>query len=125
MKLTTTLGTAAAVTVLGLAAHAQTMTAEGSNPGSTPLTTIITMAELASAAGIADFQVQDGQKVTPGTMLCEWDPFANPILADSGGQAKAVIADGLVQVDANMIREVGEETGLDISNVPRGKRYHR
>lgn len=33
-------------------------------------------------------------------------------------------ADGLVQVDANMIREVGEETGLDISNVPRGKRYH-
>ena len=48
----------------GVAAHAQTMTAEGSNPGSTPLTTIMTLAELASAEGIADFQVQDGQTLT-------------------------------------------------------------
>jgi 8-oxo-dGTP pyrophosphatase MutT (NUDIX family) len=33
-------------------------------------------------------------------------------------------ADGAADVDFNMIREVAEETGLDISSVPRGKRYH-
>ncbi|WP_214472878.1 hypothetical protein [Mesorhizobium sp. dw_380] len=32
--------------------------------------------------------------------------------------------DGLVDVDFNMIREVREETGLDLSNARRGKRYH-
>jgi 8-oxo-dGTP pyrophosphatase MutT (NUDIX family) len=32
--------------------------------------------------------------------------------------------DGLVDVDFNMIREVGEETGLDLSGAERGKRYH-
>ncbi|TPL01650.1 hypothetical protein FJ938_20400 [Mesorhizobium sp. B2-4-14] len=32
--------------------------------------------------------------------------------------------DGRVDVDFNMIREVREETGLDLSNAERGKRYH-
>ncbi|RVD64889.1 hypothetical protein [Mesorhizobium sp. M7A.F.Ca.ET.027.03.2.1] len=32
--------------------------------------------------------------------------------------------DGLVDVDFNMMREVREETGLDLSGVERGKRYH-
>ncbi|MBN9548286.1 MAG: hypothetical protein J0H31_05230 [Alphaproteobacteria bacterium] len=32
--------------------------------------------------------------------------------------------DGLVDVDFNMIREVGEETGLDLSAAERGQRYH-
>lgn len=32
--------------------------------------------------------------------------------------------DGWVDVDANMTREVGEETGLDISTVPRDPGYH-
>jgi 8-oxo-dGTP pyrophosphatase MutT (NUDIX family) len=32
--------------------------------------------------------------------------------------------DGLVDVDFNMIREVGEETGLDLSQADRGLRYH-
>ncbi|TPI10107.1 hypothetical protein FJW06_24375 [Mesorhizobium sp. B4-1-3] len=32
--------------------------------------------------------------------------------------------DGLVDVDFNMIREVGEETGLDLSTAERGQRYH-
>ncbi|TIP59704.1 MAG: hypothetical protein E5X68_33945, partial [Mesorhizobium sp.] len=31
---------------------------------------------------------------------------------------------GLVDVDFNMIREVGEETGLDLSQAERGQRYH-
>jgi len=55
---------AAAVSMLGLPAHAQTMTAEGSNPGSSNLTAIMTLAELSGAAGLADFQVQDGQTLT-------------------------------------------------------------
>ena len=32
--------------------------------------------------------------------------------------------DGLVDVDFNMIREVREETGLDLSDADRGERYH-
>ncbi|MDX8522555.1 hypothetical protein [Mesorhizobium dulcispinae] len=32
--------------------------------------------------------------------------------------------DGLVDVDFNMIREVGEETGIDLSTAQRGRRYH-
>ncbi len=32
--------------------------------------------------------------------------------------------DGLVDVDFNMIREVGEETGIDLSSAERGPRYH-
>jgi 8-oxo-dGTP pyrophosphatase MutT (NUDIX family) len=32
--------------------------------------------------------------------------------------------DGQIDVDFNMIREVREETGLDLSHAPRGKRYH-
>jgi len=32
--------------------------------------------------------------------------------------------DGLVDVDFNMIREVGEETGIDLSRAKRGRRYH-
>ncbi|RWE76319.1 hypothetical protein [Mesorhizobium sp.] len=32
--------------------------------------------------------------------------------------------DGLVDIDFNMIREVGEETGLDLSAAERAQRYH-
>lgn len=32
--------------------------------------------------------------------------------------------DGLVDVDFNMIREVGEETGIDLSAAERGRRHH-
>ncbi|WFP60218.1 MULTISPECIES: hypothetical protein [unclassified Mesorhizobium] len=32
--------------------------------------------------------------------------------------------DGIVDVDFNMIREVGEETGIDLSAARRGRRYH-
>ncbi|WP_434725739.1 hypothetical protein [Mesorhizobium sp. RIZ17] len=32
--------------------------------------------------------------------------------------------DGLVDVDFNMIREVGEETGIDLSTAERGRRWH-
>ncbi|CAN7662264.1 hypothetical protein LJR234_005371 [Mesorhizobium amorphae] len=32
--------------------------------------------------------------------------------------------DGLVDVDVNMMREVGEETGIDLSGAQRGQRYY-
>ncbi|PBC03278.1 hypothetical protein [Mesorhizobium sp. WSM3860] len=32
--------------------------------------------------------------------------------------------DGVVDIDFNMIREVGEETGIDLSGAARGQRYH-
>ncbi|TPN81516.1 hypothetical protein FJ987_18900 [Mesorhizobium sp. CU2] len=32
--------------------------------------------------------------------------------------------DGLIDVDFNMIREVGEETGIDLSTAERGRRWH-
>lgn len=58
------MATSLATSILAGSAIAQTMTAEGSTPGSPNLTTIMTLAELASAAGVADFQVQDGQTLT-------------------------------------------------------------
>ncbi|MBR9839381.1 MAG: C4-dicarboxylate ABC transporter substrate-binding protein [Rhodobacteraceae bacterium] len=64
MKIRDILATSLATSILAGSAIAQTMTAEGSTPGSSNLTTIMTLAELASAAGVADFQVQDGQTLT-------------------------------------------------------------
>ncbi|OWU80700.1 TAXI family TRAP transporter solute-binding subunit [Phaeobacter sp. 22II1-1F12B] len=47
------------------AAHAQSnLTAETSSPGNSPHASILHLAEVASAAGIADLQVQDGQTLT-------------------------------------------------------------
>lgn len=50
--------------MMAQATQAQTLTGEGSNPGSSNLTAIMTLAELASANNVADFQVQDGQTLT-------------------------------------------------------------
>ena len=56
----------------------------------------------------AHIQVEDGQKVTAGTQLCEWDPFANPILTEANGR----VAFGDI-VEGNTMREqVDEFTGL-------------
>ena len=106
MKLTTTLGAAAAVTVLGLAAHAQTMTAEGSNPGSTPLTTIITLAELASAQGLADFQVQDGQTLT--------DSLVNVARGNTDVAPVPLIAPFLLSRGAGPYVSIGAEEGATL-----------
>ncbi|HZZ78622.1 MAG TPA: DNA-directed RNA polymerase subunit beta' [Gemmataceae bacterium] len=32
--------------------------------------------------------VHDGQQITPGTKLCEWDPHRTPILAERGGRIR-------------------------------------
>ena len=36
----------------------------------------------------AELKVEDGQQVTRGTMLCEWDPHNIPILAEVGGKVR-------------------------------------
>src|SRR5205823_3829055 len=33
----------------------------------------------------AVLMVQDGQEVKPGELLCKWDPYRTPILAERGG----------------------------------------
>ncbi len=36
----------------------------------------------------AEMMVEDGQQITKGTMLCEWDPHNIPILAEVGGKVR-------------------------------------
>ncbi|WP_347919215.1 TAXI family TRAP transporter solute-binding subunit [Paracoccus marcusii] len=99
-----------AATAAAGAAHAQTMTAEGSNPGSSPLTTIMTLAELASAAGIADFQVQDGQtlsdslvNVARGTTDMAPVPLVTPFMLSRGaGPYSAIGAEEGAQLIGNV-----------------------
>jgi DNA-directed RNA polymerase subunit beta' len=56
----------------------------------------------------AHVQVEDGQHVKPGTMLIEWDPFANPILSELAGTVKF----GDIVEGATMQEQVDEFTGL-------------
>jgi DNA-directed RNA polymerase subunit beta' len=56
----------------------------------------------------AHIKVEDGQAVKPGSVLCEWDPFANPILTEQGGTVKLEdIVEG-----STMQEQVDEFTGL-------------
>jgi len=36
----------------------------------------------------AEMKVEDGQQITRGTALCEWDPFSVPILTEVGGKVR-------------------------------------
>jgi DNA-directed RNA polymerase subunit beta' len=56
----------------------------------------------------AHVRVNDGESVKPGTMLIEWDPFANPILSEVSGtvQIKDIIE------GATMKEQVDEFTGI-------------
>jgi DNA-directed RNA polymerase subunit beta' len=56
----------------------------------------------------AHVKVASGQRVSAGDMLIEWDPFANPILADAGGIAKF----GDIIEGSTMKEQVDEFTGL-------------
>jgi DNA-directed RNA polymerase subunit beta' len=56
----------------------------------------------------AHVEVQDGQRVRPGDMLIEWDPFANPILSDVSG----VVDFGDIIEGSTMREQVDEFTGL-------------
>ena len=56
----------------------------------------------------AQVRVADGSRVKPGDVLVEWDPFANPILADVGGTVKF----GDIVEGSTMREQVDEFTGL-------------
>jgi len=56
----------------------------------------------------AQVKVENGQRVKPGEMLLEWDPFANPILSEVSGAVKF----GDILEGATMREQVDEFTGL-------------
>jgi DNA-directed RNA polymerase subunit beta' len=62
-------------------------------------------------------RVTDGEHVKPGTTLVEWDPFANPILAEMGGVAKY----GDIVEGATMREQVDEFTGLSSKVIVESK----
>lgn len=106
MKITTTFVAAAVASFIGAAANAQTMTAEGSNPGSTPLTAIMTLAELAGAEGLADFQVQDGQTLT--------DSLVNVARGTTDVAPVPLIAPFLLSRGAGPYASIGAEEGAKL-----------
>ena len=106
MKITTGFIGAVVAALVGGAASAQTMTAEGSNPGSSNLTTIMTLAELAGAAGIADFQVQDGQTLTNSLVnVAEGSTDVAPV---------PLIAPFLLSRGAGPYASIGAEKGVEL-----------
>jgi DNA-directed RNA polymerase subunit beta' len=56
----------------------------------------------------AHLLVKEGQRVTPGTVLAEWDPFSMPIVTEVGG----VVAFGDVIEGVTMQEQLDEVTGL-------------
>ena len=65
----------------------------------------------------AAIKVEDGQNVTAGDLLCEWDPFANPILSEASGAIQlADIVEG-----ATMQEQVDEFTGLSSRVITESK----
>jgi DNA-directed RNA polymerase subunit beta' len=52
--------------------------------------------------------IKDGEKVTPGTLLADWDPFAQPIVSEVKGEVKLVdVIDGV-----SVREETDEATGI-------------
>ncbi len=56
----------------------------------------------------AEVKVKEGKKVKPGTMLAEWDPFANPILTELDGKIKF----GDIMENITMLEQVDDRTGF-------------
>jgi len=56
----------------------------------------------------AVLKVSDGQEISPGTLLVEWDPYTNVILTEAGGTASFIdVAEGVT-----MKEEVDDITGF-------------
>src|SRR5574338_1585866 len=68
----------------------------------------------------AHVNVEDGQQVTAGTVILEWDPFANPILTEVGGQIKF----GDIIEGVTMQEQVDEFTGMSSKVVIESKDPH-
>jgi DNA-directed RNA polymerase subunit beta' len=65
----------------------------------------------------AHVRVNDGEHVKPGTMLIQWDPFANPILSEVSGTVKF----GDIIEGSTMKEQVDEFTGLSSKVVIESK----
>ncbi|MCP5056712.1 MAG: DNA-directed RNA polymerase subunit beta' [bacterium] len=65
----------------------------------------------------AHLQIEDGQKVSAGTILCQWDPFANPILTEANG----TVAFGDIVEGSTMQEQVDEFTGLSSKVITESK----
>ncbi len=65
----------------------------------------------------AKLRVKDGDKVKAGEILCEWDPFATPILAEVPGAIKF----GDLLEGATVREQVDEDTGLSSKVVVESK----
>ena len=65
----------------------------------------------------AKLKVKDGEKVKLGTLLAEWDPFATPIMVESGG----VVKFGDLTEGISMREQVDEVTGLSSKVVIESK----
>jgi DNA-directed RNA polymerase subunit beta' len=65
----------------------------------------------------ATIRVTEGQQVKPGELLLEWDPFANPILADQGGTVKF----GDLIEGSTVQEQVDEFTGVSSKVVTESK----
>jgi DNA-directed RNA polymerase subunit beta' len=65
----------------------------------------------------AHVRVNEGERVKPGLVLLEWDPFANPILSEETGTVKF----GDIVEGATMREQVDEFTGLSSKVVIESK----
>ena len=108
MKSGMTLLAAIAATALSSTAYAQTtLSAEGSSPGSSPLTAVMTMGELASNSGLAEFQVQDGQTLT--------NSLLNVARGNTDVAPVPLIAPFLLSRGAGPYASVGKEEGAKLA----------
>ncbi|MBI3185069.1 MAG: DNA-directed RNA polymerase subunit beta' [Myxococcales bacterium] len=65
----------------------------------------------------AKLLVKEGQKIEPGTLVAEWDPFAMPLLTEFGGTVKFEdIIEGVT-----MTEQVDEVTGLSSKKIIESK----
>ncbi len=56
----------------------------------------------------AKMLVKEGEKVSPGTLICEWDPFSSPIVTETEG----IIKFGDVMEGVTVKEELDANTGL-------------
>ncbi|MDD7972160.1 C4-dicarboxylate ABC transporter substrate-binding protein [Roseinatronobacter alkalisoli] len=93
----------------GAGAQAQvTLSAEGPTPGSSILTTVMTLGELAASTGIANFQIQDGQTLT--------DSLLNVARGTTDVAPVPLVAPFMLSRGAGPYANVGAEQGTELVN---------
>jgi len=66
----------------------------------------------------AEIRVKDGQKVKPGTLIAEWDPYSTPYLTEVAGKIKF----GDIIEHVTMEEQTDERTGLSTKVIIPSKR---